>query len=208
MEEVAAILLAAGRSTRMGRFKPRLPFGDTTVVQSCVNNLRAAGVREIALVLGHRGDDIRSHLQDANLTYVINPDPESPMSASIVCGVERLSSKPKALLIGLVDHPAVDAATIKIIIEEWERGSKLVQPEHQGRGGHPVLIDLVYRPELLRLDPEKGLRFFFNTHRQKVRRVTVESPYVARDMDTWEDYVRLHTDVFGRPPEGDPPSFS
>ena len=72
-----------------------------------------------------------------------------------------------------------------------------MQPEYAGRGGHPVLIDLTYRDELLALDPTSGLRSFFAAHREDVKRLPVESPYVARDMDTWEDYRRLHEDVLG-----------
>lgn len=186
----------------MGAFKPLLPFGDSTVIKSCLKHLRGAGVSEIAVVLGHRADELRGHLKDLDLTFAVNPDPESEMSVSIARGLEQISPATSALLIGLVDHPAVDSATIRAITNEWMRGSKLVQPEHNGRGGHPVLIDLSFRAELLNLDPEKGLRNFFAAHRVEVRRLAVESPFVARDMDTWEDYVRLHQDVFGQPPQG------
>jgi molybdenum cofactor cytidylyltransferase len=133
----------------------------------------------------------------------MNPDPDSAMSASIACGVELVSAAARALLISPVDHPAVDIATIKAVIEAWRHGAGLVQPEHAGHGGHPVLIDAAYRRELLTLDPNTGLRSFFNRHRDEIRRLPVESPYVARDMDTWEDYVGLHREVFGRAPDVD-----
>lgn len=200
MKNLAAILLAAGRSRRMGAFKSLLPFGDTTVIKSCLMHLRGAGVEEIIVVLGHRSEDVRAHLEDSEVTFALNPDPDSAMGVSVARGIEQISPDATALLIALVDHPAVDSATIKTITHEWQQGAKLVQPEHDGRGGHPVLIDLSYRDELLNLDPAKGLRNFFAAHRSEVRRFAVESPFVARDMDTWEDYVRLHTDVFGRPP--------
>jgi len=193
----------------MGAFKPLLPFGDGTVIKSCLKYLRGAGVSEIAVVLGHRADELRGHLKDFEVTFAVNPDPESEMSVSVARGLEQISPAAKALLIALVDHPAVDSGTIRAIADEWVRGSKLVQPEHNGRGGHPVLIDLSFRDELLHLDPEKGMRTFFEAHRVEVRRLTVESPFVARDMDTWEDYVRLHQDVFGRPPQRwNSPGFS
>ena len=185
----------------MGAFKPLLPFGDSTVIQSCLKHLRGAGVSEIAVVLGHRADELRQHLKDFDLTFAVNPEPESEMSVSIACGLEQISAAASALLIALVDHPAVDSGIIRAVTDEWAHGSRLVQPEHNGRGGHPVLIDLSFRGELLNLDPEKGLRNFFESHRTEVRRLAVESPFVARDMDTWEDYVRLHQDVFGRPPQ-------
>ena len=203
MNDISAILLAAGRSRRMGAFKPLLPFGDRTVIESCISNLRAADVQDITVVVGHRAEDIREKLKALEVKFALNPDPDSEMSASIARGVEEVSNSARALIIALVDHPAVPAETIKILIDEWRGGSRLVQPEHEGRGGHPVLIDLAYRDELLALDPETGLRALFAAHRREVRRVPVASPYVARDMDTWEDYQRLHFDVFGVSPAND-----
>jgi len=202
MKDVAAILLAAGRSRRMGEFKPLLPFGDQTVNESCVKNLCAAGIDEaIVVVVGHRADDVREQLKGFDVGFAYNPDPDSEMSVSIAVGVEKISPHVKAILIALVDHPAVPPSVITQLIDEWRRGdARLVQPEYKGRGGHPVLIDLTYRAALRNLDPQRGLRSLFETHRAEVRRLIVDSPYVARDMDTWEDYLRLHQDVFGRLP--------
>jgi molybdenum cofactor cytidylyltransferase len=208
VKEVAAILLAAGRSRRMGAFKPLLPFGDKTLIETCITNLRAAGVSDIIVVVGYRADDVRQHLRSLNVLFAVNTDAESEMSVSIARGVEQVSEAAKALLISLVDHPAVPGDTIREIIDEWKRGARLVQPEHKGRGGHPVLIDLAYRDELLHLDPQTGLRSLFENHREEVRRLPVDSPYIARDMDTWEDYTRLHEEVFGRSPEVDVNHFS
>ena len=196
--DISAILLAAGRSRRMGAFKPLLPFGERTVIESCIINLRSAGIEEIIIVIGHRADDVRKHLKDYDLGFAINPDPDSEMSASIARGVERVNPKAEAVLVALVDQPAVSGETNRQLIDEWRRTrARIIQPEHNGRGGHPVLIDLAYHNELLTLDPERGLRALFDAHRQELRRVPVESPYVARDMDTWEDYQRLHQEVFG-----------
>jgi molybdenum cofactor cytidylyltransferase len=203
VNEISAILLAAGRSHRMGAFKPLLPFGDRTVIESCIGSLRAADVPDIIVVVGHRAEEIRERLRALSLDFAVNADPDSEMGVSIGRGVEQVSNSARALIIALVDHPAVPAATIKVLIDEWRRGARLVQPEHEGHGGHPVLIDLAYRNELLALDPEGGLRSLFAAHRDQVKRVPVESPYVARDMDTWEDYRRLHFDVFGVAPAKD-----
>jgi molybdenum cofactor cytidylyltransferase len=200
MNEIAAIVLAAGRSRRMGAFKPLLPFGNSTVIECCIDSLRIAGIESIVVVVGHRGQEIRARLRDRKLTFAVNPDPDREMSSSIACGVEVLNENAKALLITPVDHPAVPPEVVTLLLKEWHDGAMLVQPEHGGRGGHPVLIDLAYRPELLALDPHEGLRALFSGHRKEVRRVIVDSPYVARDMDTWEDYRQLHEDVFGGAP--------
>ena len=201
MEKVAAILLAAGRSRRMGAFKPLLPFGDKTVIESCIDNFLAAGVEEIVLVIGHRAGDIRNHLNATAVTFVTNPNPDSKMSVSIRLGVAALSSDASAVLITPVDYPAVPPEIIRTLIDASRTGAKLVQPEFEGRGGHPVLIDLEFRGELLSLDSDSGLRGLFTKHREQVLRLPVSSPFIARDMDTWDDYRRLHHDVFGRKPE-------
>ena len=184
----------------MGAFKPLLPFGDRTVIECCIGSLRAADVEEVIVVVGHRAEDVRLQLKGVDVRFAVNPDPDSEMSASIALGIEQVTSDARALLLALVDHPAVPPEVIRILIEEWKLGATLVQPEHAGRGGHPVLIDMVYRDELLNLNPVQGLRALFAAHRKMVRRVPVESAYVARDMDTWEDYRRLHRDVFGSTP--------
>lgn len=202
MNHIAAILLAAGRSRRMGAFKPLLPFGDKTVVEHCVTSLGLAGIPQIIVVVGHRADDVRRQLKNSEVSFAMNPDPESEMSASIARGIEQVSREAKAVLIALVDHPAVPVDVIKLVADEWRLNEgRLIQPAHEDRGGHPVLIDLRYRDELLNLDPQRGLRSLFEHHRDRVCRLAVDSPFVAQDMDTWEDYLRLHEDVFGRQPE-------
>lgn len=200
MNEVVAILLAAGRSQRMVAFKPLLPFGDTTVIRTCIQNLRLGGVEDIVVVLGHRAGDLTQSLCDLRLQCVVNPDSSSEMGASIAYGLKELLPKTRAALIALTDQPAVPPDVIKAIVDEWTSGERLVVPEYQGRGGHPVLIDLCFREELLNLDSRGGLRSFLEAHREQVRRLPVNSPFIARDMDTWDDYLDLHQEVFGVPP--------
>jgi molybdenum cofactor cytidylyltransferase len=200
VNDVTALLLAAGRSRRMGAFKPLLPFGDKTVIEHCIAQLHAAGIDDIIVVVGHRAEEVRQQLKVSNVRFALNPDPDSEMSASIKCGVEQLDEEAKAVLIALVDHPAVPSEIIRLIIAEWRTGAKIIQPAFGTRGGHPVLVDLSYRDELLSLNPERGLRSWFDEHRHEVLRLPVASPFVARDMDTWDDYCDLHRAVFGREP--------
>ncbi len=155
--DVVALLLAAGRSRRMGAFKPLLPFGKTTVIHSCINNLRAGGVPDVVVVAGYRAAEIKAKLVDVDsIHFVINPDPESEMSASIACGVLALPTTAKAVLIALTDQPAIPPAVIGNILEVWRAGAKLIIPQYNERGGHPVLVDLEFREQLLTLDPRLG----------------------------------------------------
>ncbi|HEY0431260.1 MAG TPA: nucleotidyltransferase family protein [Pyrinomonadaceae bacterium] len=201
-KDVAAIVLAAGRSERMGAFKPLLPFGPRTVVEGCIRNLRDGGVETIVVVIGQnaRAELLKAHLAATGVVIAVNPEPGSEMSASIVAGVGVLPASTQAILITPVDHAAIPGEVVSRLIDEWVNGAKLVKPTWNNRGGHPVLIDMQFREELLNLDPERGLKALFQSHLDQVSRLPVSSDYVARDMDTWDDYRTLHLEVFGVPP--------
>ncbi len=197
--EVAAIILAAGRSQRMGAFKPLLPFGSKTVIETCIEHLLGGGVNTVVVVLGEdpRAEQLRQHLRNSGVTFATNSDPASEMSASIASGVRELPLETRAVVITPVDHPAVPAEVIGMLISEWQKGARLVMPTWNERGGHPILIDSSYREELVSLDPKRGLKGLFDAHLDQLRRVSVSSNYIARDMDTWDDYRALYKDVFG-----------
>lgn len=197
MRDVAGILLAAGQSRRMGAFKPLLRFGESTVVESCINYLVEGGVDSIVVVVGHRAEDIRNQLSSQHLTYAVNPDPTSEMNESIAAGVAMVPQSSRAVIIALVDYPAIPSSVVSTLITEWSKGYTLVKPTWEGRGGHPVLVDLSFRAELLNLDPGKGLKGLFDHHQTGIRRVEVPSPYIARDIDTWDDYRALYAEIFG-----------
>ena len=122
------------------------------------------------------------------------------MGASIAAGVRELPDTTKATLIALADHPAVPSSVVSTLIGEWQQGAAFVIPTWQNRGGHPVLIDLSYRTELQNLDPNRRPEGLFEAHPNEVKRIPVDSPFIARDMDTWDDYRALYQEVFGEPP--------
>ena len=193
----------------MGAFKPLLPFGALTVSETCINNLLAAGVREVVVVIGHRAAELRARLAHLPVRFALNAEAGSEMGVSIARGVEALSgdgaagetAAAGAVLIALADHPAVSATEIAEVIAAHRRtGARLVVPQWRGRGGHPVLVSMSLRASLLNLDATGGLRALFESHASEVLRLPVASPFIARDMDTWEDYRALHEEVFGVPP--------
>ena len=197
MNQVAAIVLAAGQSRRMGAFKPLLPFGNKTVIESCIDYLHEGGIENIIVVLGHRANEIREKLK--NVTIAINPDPDYEMGDSIAVGIHALAETTKAVVIAPADHPAVPASIVSTLVAEWQNGARIVIPTWNDRGGHPLLIDLGFKNHLANLG-RGGLRELLKKHQSHVKRLPVDSPFVARDMDTWDDYLALHEDAFGRPP--------
>ena len=183
----------------MGAFKPLLPFGNKTVVECCIDYLNEGGVETIVVVVGHRADELRKKLDDLNVRFALNPDPDSEMGASIAAGVRELADTAEATLIALVDHPAVPPAVVSLLIDTWANGAPIIIPTWQNRGGHPVLVDLRFKPELLNLSSTGGLRALFERHSNQVQRIEVDSPFIARDMDTWDDYLTLHREATGEP---------
>src|SRR5215207_3212113 len=143
-ENISAVLLAAGRSRRMGAFKPLLPFGGVSVAEACVAALRAGGAAEVVVVVGHRGAEVRAALAHSEgLGFAVNEVEGSEMGVSVARGVEVLSKEVKAVLVALVDQPAVPPSEIAKLIEARRRtGARLVVPVWEGRGGHPLLVDL------------------------------------------------------------------
>lgn len=202
-KRVDAVLLAAGRSRRMGAFKPLLPFGEETVVLTCVENLLKGGAQRVVVVTGHRAEEVERELAHLwPVRPVRNEEAGSEMGVSIGRGVEAVHEQARAVLIALVDQPAVPPTVIRSLIRAWDAtGAPLVVPTYEGRGGHPVLVDLRFREELLNLPADRGLRALFDAHPGETLRLGVDSPYIARDMDTWDEYAALHTEVFGRAPE-------
>jgi CTP:molybdopterin cytidylyltransferase MocA len=197
---LAAIILAAGQSSRMGAFKPLLPWGEHSIIDACIKYLGDGGVSSVVLVVGHRADEIRRHLEGSGVTLVVNPDPTSQMNASIGIGIQQVPNDSKATFITPVDFPAIPAGVVTALAAEWEKGFRLVKPTYEGRGGHPVLLDLSLRNELSNLNPTTGLKGLFEAHASEVKRVEVNSPYIARDVDTWDDYRALYAEVFGMDP--------
>lgn len=198
---ISAILLSAGQSKRMGAFKPLLPFGDITIVETCIHTLRDSGVDEIIVVIGHRAEEIQEKIKNLKVRFAFNPKADSEMSESISCGVREISQEAKATFIALVDQPAIPSKVINQIIQAKQLvKTPLVVPTYQGRGGHPVLVDLKLRNQLLNLDPAKGLRSLFEDYKDEVLRLEVDSPFILKDLDTWEDYRNLYLEVFGVEP--------
>ena len=189
----------------MGAYKALLPFGEQTVIEACVAYLLDGGVESIVVVAGDWTDDVRSQLRELPVAFAENPPAGSEMGASIIRGVEKLPHDADAVFIVLVDQPAIPPQVIRFMINERERtGASLLVPAHKGRRGHPVLIDLRYREQLLTLDPKRGLRAFFEPRGDEILVVPIDSPYIARDMDTWDDYTALYRELF----HSDPPTVS
>ncbi|MBI2952447.1 nucleotidyltransferase family protein [bacterium] len=188
---IYAIALAAGESRRMGAPKQLLPFGDKTVLQAVVDRLLASRADGVLVVLGCRADEVRATLADRSVRFALNPDYARGMLSSVQAGVAALPPDARAALICLGDHPSVDPAVVDRVIEAHRRtGKGIVIPTSSGRRGHPALVSLRYRDEILALCGEPGLKAVMRGHPEDTVEVEVGRPEILDDMDTPEDYQK------------------
>lgn len=186
---VAAILLAAGKSRRMGSCKQLLPLGENTVIGRCIGALITGGTGEIVVIVSEEGHEVADAVRDYPVRIVINPEGEGDMASSVRAGRDALTAEASGVIVCLCDYPLVSATTItNLIVEHGGSPGSIIIPCHRERRGHPLLFprsilnelanDLILR-DLVRRDPER------------IRCLDVVDPGVLLDMDTPEDYRRI-----------------
>jgi molybdenum cofactor cytidylyltransferase len=188
---VAAVVLAAGESSRMGRNKLHLPWGETTVLGRTLANVRAAAIHSALLVTGHEPEPVLALAAEAGIPVVHNPDFRIGMLSSVQAAARRLAPESDALLVALGGQPLVESSTIDQLLRAYAAGPQgLVAPAYRGARGNPVLIDRRYFPELLQLSPGDAPRTLLQLHPEDVRLVEVNSEAILIDLDRPDDYER------------------
>ncbi len=188
---VGVVILAAGRSERMGRPKPLLPCGSTTFLGAILATLAAARVDVIRIVLGHGADEIQDAFVLPDVVWAINEDHASGMLSSVCFGVRALPSSVDPFLLWPVDHPLVTAATIARLIEKrGKTGRGIAIPSYEGQRGHPVIFASRMREAILSASPAIGLRAVAADRPNDVIEVPIDDPGVVADVDSPEDFER------------------
>ena len=186
---VAAVVLAAGLSSRMGQSKVLLPWGRGTVLEQILRQLIQARVRDLVVVTGHRAEDVAQVAANYEATAAFNPAyAQGEMLSSVQAGLRALPSHISAALIVLGDQPRIQPAVVSALLAAYAEGKgDIIAPSFQHRRGHPILIDRRFWPELLAL-VDGAPRDVINQHADRVYYVNVTTDSVLRDMDTPADY--------------------
>ena len=190
MADIAAVLTAAGESSRMGRPKPLLPWQGDTLVGCQVRALAEAGASEIIVVLGHAALDVVTRVRGgAALRILLNPDYLQGKTTSIKMGVRQVHRDAAGVLLLAVDQPRPPGLIRQVMAAHVETGALITHPTHLGRGGHPVVFHRSLVPELLEITEERqGIREVIERHRDRIHRVPVDLPIARLDLNTWEEY--------------------
>jgi len=205
---IAGLILAAGESSRMaplGIHKALLEYRGRTFLETIVTTLRRAGVQRIVVVVGHRAEEIQGRLAGRpcgmdGVEWVVNRDYPRGQTSSLQAGLKALAAGDvkvavEAVVLCLVDHPAVAAETVRAVIRAFQQsGAPVVVPTYQGRRGHPVLISRSLFAALVSLPPDAGANTVIRKYGDATQLVEVNDPGMLVDVDDPESYARLNAD--------------
>lgn len=190
MNDLQAILLAAGASSRFGSDKLLhiLPDG-TPLALAAASNLRGAGLHVIAVV---RPDSrsLAASLEAIGARVVICEHASAGMSASLGCGI-RAAGDARGWLIALADMPAIRPETIREVARRIEQGALIAAPCYRGVRGHPVGFNAQLREELLSLCGDEGAKSVLIRHRHATQLIDCDDPGTLQDIDVPADLSRL-----------------
>jgi molybdenum cofactor cytidylyltransferase len=193
---VPAVVLAAGKSSRMGRAKATLPLPDgETFLSRIIRTLGDAAVEDVVVVVGHEPELVLKSLEGSDLTLrvVMNDAYESGQLSSVLAGL-RAIDRPgvTAMLLTLVDVPLASTATVRAVLERHRATrAPIVRPVSRGRHGHPVLVDRSLFQLVRSADPSLGMKPLVRSHASAAGDVEVDDEGAFTDIDTPEDYARL-----------------
>lgn len=189
---IGAVILAAGMSSRMGETKQLLRWAGRTLLDQVIENVRASGVSDIVLVLGHAAETIAKGIAARNLQVVVNTGYREGMGSSLRTGVSALPPEVDAALICLADQPFVRPETLQLLVDRYRKSSaQIVIPMCKGFRGNPVLLDRSVFPEVMALNGDIGCRAIFGSHLEGIVKVPVEDLGILLDVDSQEDFDRL-----------------
>jgi molybdenum cofactor cytidylyltransferase len=184
---VAAIVLAAGRSTRMGGPNKLLAeLSGKKLVRIAAEQALASKASEVIIVTGHQAVLVEQVLEGLNVKFVRNPDFAGGLASSVKAGIAAVSQDADGAVICLGDMPLIDANLIDRLIEAFapDRGNLIVVPVAEGRRGNPVLWSRRFFGELMTLDGDIGARHLIGKHGEAVAEVPVEGNGAFLDIDT------------------------
>jgi molybdenum cofactor cytidylyltransferase len=188
---IGAVVLAAGRSSRMGAHKLLLPLGGRALVTYAVAAACVSAADPVVVVLGHDAERVRAALPPARYRTVTNAAYGEGMATSLRVGIAALPAVAGALVL-LADQPLMTSAALDAMIAEARRlPHAIVRAAYDGRPGHPVCFPSRLFPELLAATGDEGGRSVLARHRNAVRLVQLGAPALDLDVDAPEQYEAL-----------------
>ncbi|MBI3457388.1 MAG: nucleotidyltransferase family protein [Candidatus Rokubacteria bacterium] len=193
---MAAVVLAAGMSSRMGRQKLLLPMEEgRPLIRLSVERVLAAGLDDVVIVLGREAEAVAAALAGLPVRMVLNPHYAEGQSTSLRAGLDALPPEAEAAVIALGDQPLPDPALIRRLVAAFRaNGRPIVVPCYRDGRGNPVLFAASLFDELRAVGGDQGGRAVIARDPARVAEVAVDGP-MPPDVDTWTDYEALRRDA-------------
>lgn len=191
--KIAAIVLAAGKSSRMGANKLLLDLDGRPIVDHVVAKARAAGIGEIVVVTGHQADRVKGAIAGDEVRIVETQNYAAGMAESLKAGLRALSPETDAALILLGDMPQVSDGLLTALMRAYDplEGAAIVLPVAAGKRGNPALFDRRFFAEMLALEGDVGARHIIAANAELVAEVPAEAREIFTDVDTPEAYAEI-----------------
>lgn len=188
----AAIILAAGDSSRMGSPKALLDWHGRPLLEHVLGTAHEGGCGKLFVVLGRDADVIRKGAKLEGVTVLVNHEPVRGQVSSIQLGMQSLDFSTDCCLVWPVDCPLVEAGDVRALIETYAgwRASlmRIFMPTYQGERGHPMLVDIGFRQPFMELKDGETARKVIEDNPTQVKEVPTDNPGVLTDIDTPEEY--------------------
>ena len=191
---IAAIVLAAGRSTRMGAANKLLAdIGGKPMVRRVVEAAVASLASPVLVVTGHQEADVRAAVAGLEVAFVHNPDYVKGLSSSLKAGIGAVPEGAGGALVALGDMPQITAAHLDRLIAAFaaERGAAIIVPTHAGKRGNPVLWPATYFAEISQLEGDAGAKRLLEAHADHILEVDLGTAAIFADIDTPEALAKL-----------------
>jgi putative nucleotidyltransferase with HDIG domain len=189
VSKISAVILAAGQSSRMVRFKPLLPLGGQTVIQRTISLFKIAGVEDVRVVVGHRADELRPMIEKAGALSLFNADFDKAMFSSVLVGIKSFERDIEAFFILPADVPLVRPATLRAMIDGYRQvKDRVIHPCFKGERGHPPLIPSSVAQRVLEWKGRGGLKAALSQIEVQELEVEVADRHILFDLDTPDDY--------------------
>jgi molybdenum cofactor cytidylyltransferase len=190
----AALILAAGESTRMGREKALLPWHGSTFLGAHIETLGLHA--DFVLVVAGKNYQALQPIVDANGAFLaVNPEPELGQFSSLQTGLQEILNRGRdAAIVALVDRPPAQSQTIACLRRAFQLAPPAiwaVVPEYAGCHGHPLVMGREMITAFLRAEPTGNAREIEHANQDHVRYVAVDDPFTVVNIDTPEDYTRI-----------------
>ncbi len=186
--KISAIVLAAGKSTRMGANKMLADFKGSAMVRATVTNILASTVDDVVIVTGHEREKVETALAGLKVRFVYNTNFASGLATSLATGVQAVIDRADAAVVCLADMPLVDARTIDRLIAAYcpTENRNIIVPVYKGQIGNPVLWGASYFAHLTALEGDRGARSLIDEFKSEAVEVEAGTDAVLRDADTKE----------------------